>query len=309
MHRIPIQQRHFRSVWLWSALGIVLVAAAVVWLTRSEPNACDTGVVADVSASTRMPLPVTAFPDTPSTVPAPVTTPPPEPQQVVAGEARFYNFTPNVACSFPGLPLDGFYVGMSTPEYGRAEPCGGYLDIHGPLGDVRAFIVDRCPGCAPGQLDLSIAAFDQIANRAAGVAKVTYAVVRDPQPPEELSYAVKPDSSPQWFAVLLTGTGNPLREVVIRTASGGDWRPLTHGMDNYWTISRPGPGPFALRVTDIHGHRTEVAGVTLDAGLRVTGAHLYDTPPPSIPVAPPITSPTALAVPHPPSVARSPNCK
>lgn len=304
MHRIPIQQRHIRSGWLWSALGVLAVIGAVVWIAQPQQQTCDTTHALTESRTTvRMPVPGTAAP----VAPAPTT---PAPQPVVSGEARYYSFSQGVACSFPDLPLDGFWVGMSTQEYGRADACGAYLDIRGPLGDVRAQVVDRCPGCAPGQLDLSTAAFDRIADRHDGVAKITYSVVRNPEPAPELSYEVKPDSSPQWLAILFSGAGNPLRQVAIRQVGGGPWQELNRGMDNYWTMSTAGPGPFAARVTDIHGNQAEVFGISLEPGQRATGARLYASAPPPVPVSlPPVTSPTTLVVPRPqPAATRPTGC-
>ncbi|QIS03611.1 hypothetical protein F5X71_15935 [Nocardia brasiliensis] len=290
MHRIPINQRHVRSGWLWSAAGLAAIAGIAVWVTRPEPVHCD---VPDALAQSAAPSnPLTANSVWPSTLP------PAQSLSVVSGEARFYSFGRRVSCSYPDLPLDGLYVGMSTAEYGTAERCGGYLDVAGPRGSVRVQIVDRCPGCAPGQLDLSTAAFSRIADLSDGVAKVGYTLVRNPEPVTELTYEVKPDATATWFSILFAGTGNPLHEVAIRPATGGAWQQLTRGMDNYWSISRAGPGPFAARLTDIHGNRVEIAGITVEPGLRPTGARLYrEAPPVAAPEAsaPPISAPTTSA--------------
>ncbi|MFF3228962.1 expansin EXLX1 family cellulose-binding protein [Nocardia suismassiliense] len=290
MHRIPINQRHVRSGWLWSAIGLVAIAGAAVWLTRPDPLHCETPSALTQTSTARMPVDNSGF--------TPITAPVTNPQPVVSGEARFYSFSQGVSCSFAGLPLDGFYVGMSTPEFGRADPCGAYLDIQGPRGDVRALIVDRCPACAPGQLDLSVAAFAQLADLSDGVVPIRYNVVHNPEPPPELSYQVKPDSSSAWFAMLVSGAGNPLQDIAIRHVLGGDWRPLTRGMDNYWTISGAGAGPFVARVTDVHGNQAEIYDIDLEPGVHPTGTRLYSgTPPVAAPVTmpPPITSPTTLA--------------
>ncbi|MFQ6325010.1 expansin EXLX1 family cellulose-binding protein [Nocardia sp. CWNU-33] len=219
---------------------------------------------------------------------------PPDPG--VSGEARYYEFSQGVACSFPALPLDGFYVGVSTQEYGNADLCGAYLDVHGPRGDVRALIADRCPGCAPGQLDLSAAAFEQIAEQSDGVAQVGYTVVRDPDPAPELFYEVKPDSSAQWLAILVSGSGNPIQRVAIRPTTGGGWQELNRGRDNYWTISGAGPGPFSARVIDVYGHQVEVSGISLEPGQRFTGIQLYSV---ASVAAPPTASAPIAAAPAP----------
>ncbi|MFJ9369874.1 expansin EXLX1 family cellulose-binding protein [Nocardia sp. NPDC101769] len=207
------------------------------------------------------------------------------------GEALFYAFDQGVACSLPDLPLDGYYVGVPTGQYDGSAPCGSYVDIDGPLGSVRAQVVDRCPGCGPDQYDLSRSAFEAIAKADDGVAQIRVSQVRDPDPAPELFYRVQPGSSPSWIGILFSGTGNPIQQVALRPASSGDYRPLRRGSDNYWNLSGLGPGPFTAEVTDIYGHAAFVSGVALDPGqVRRTGIHLYE-----IPADPPVTAPPSTA--------------
>ncbi len=285
--------------------ALIAVVGVVVWVARPEPITCEAATTAtDTMATTQIALPPSSsgVATKRTTSPSPSPSPTPSPSSAVPGEARYYSFSPGVACSYQDLPVDGFYVGISTSEYGNADLCGAYLDVHGPYGEVRVLIADRCPGCAPGQLDLSTAAFEQIADPSQGVADIRYSVVRDPDPAPEMIYEVKPDSSASWMAILFSNTGNPLRQVAIRPAEdGGEWQDLTRGPDNHWTISGAGEGPFAVRVTDLYDHATEIYGLTLDPGPHLTGARLYTNEPPPEPtttttepaIVPP-SAPTAM---------------
>ncbi|WP_433205540.1 expansin EXLX1 family cellulose-binding protein [Nocardia sp. CA-107356] len=289
VHRMPIKQQHFRSGWVWLSAGVMLgVVALVLWVAghQQHPSCAAMQSVPGIGITSPMMVATssTGFANQ-HMVQASIPTRP--------GEARYYAFGPGAACSFVGLPTNGFYVGISTQEYGRADLCGGYLDVHGPRGDVRVLIADRCPGCAPGQLDLSTAAFEQIADRSDGVARIRYTVVRDPLPAPELSYELKPDSSSDWLAMLVTGSGNPIQRVALRSASDGPWHELNRGMDNYWTISGAGPGPFSAQVTDIQGHQGEISGIILEQGLRYTGMSLYTESIPEPPPAPTTVVPTS----------------
>lgn len=40
--------------------------------------------------------------------------------------------------------------------------CGKYINVHGPKGSVKVKVVDTCPPCVSGDLDLSPAAFNEI---------------------------------------------------------------------------------------------------------------------------------------------------
>lgn len=54
------------------------------------------------------------------------------------------------------------------------ELCGKTITAHGPKGSVTVKIVDTCPGCANGDLDLSPAAFSKIADMAQGRVPITW---------------------------------------------------------------------------------------------------------------------------------------
>ncbi|KAI8582151.1 hypothetical protein K450DRAFT_171438, partial [Umbelopsis ramanniana AG] len=56
----------------------------------------------------------------------------------------------------------------SYPNPNNNPNCGKYAKVTGPKGTVRVKIVDTCPPCLSGSLDLSPAAFVKIANLAQG---------------------------------------------------------------------------------------------------------------------------------------------
>ncbi|MFI1914086.1 expansin EXLX1 family cellulose-binding protein [Nocardia sp. NPDC020380] len=217
--------------------------------------------------------------------------PPVAPAPTVQGQARFYAFSQGVACSLPDLPLDGYYVGVPTDEYAGSAPCGSYVNIDGPLGSVRAQIVDRCPGCPPHQYDLSRTAFAAIANTADGVVPIRITAVHDPSPAPQLYYRVQQSSSADWLGLLVSGTGNPINQVDLQRPGGTDWLPMRRGYDNYWTLSGAGAGPFTIRVTDAYGHAALIPGVAITPGqVQQTGIRLYNDPapvPPTTPAPPP----------------------
>ncbi|MBL1074105.1 hypothetical protein JK358_06825 [Nocardia sp. 2] len=261
----------------------------MTWAMWPQPAACRSAAPRTTVMTVPAPLPpssVTAQ-QLPGSEPAPATE---------RGEARYYAFSSGVACSLPDLPLDGFYVGVPTGEYDGSAPCGSYIDIDGPRGSVRAQIVDRCPGCAPHQYDLSRAAFEQIAHISDGVAQIRFTRVRDPNPAPELFYRVQPGSNADWLGLLVGGSGNPLGQVSLQPDHGGDPIPLRRGYDNVWSVSGAGPGPFTLVVTDDNNHIAWVSDVTsAPTELRYTGIRLYEEPVPE-PVATVPTTPAPVVV-------------
>jgi expansin len=178
-------------------------------------------------------------------------------------------------CSYPSRPADGLFVALPPPEYARAARCGGYLEVSGPDGSVRVKVVDQCPGCAAGHIDLSETAFARLAPLSAGRIDVTYAYLVDPPLPGPLSIQVNQGSSRYWLALLADNTGNPLASIQVQTSSG--WLSLARASYNYWIASSgAGPGPFTVRLTDTQGHRVTVQGITLSPGVvQATGTWMY----------------------------------
>ena len=185
-------------------------------------------------------------------------------------------------------PADGLYVALPAPEYADAAGCGGYLEVNGPDGSVRVKVIDQCPECAAGHIDLSETAFARLAPLSAGLINVSYTPLADPALPGPVSIEVKQGSSQYWLALLADNTGNPLARVEVETSSG--WLSLARASYNYWiTASGAGQGPFTVRLTDTQGHQVTVSGITLSPGaVQSTGTWMYGAgarPAPAAPTA------------------------
>jgi expansin len=224
----------------------------------------------------------------------------------VAGEATHYVLSAGGGnCSYPSPPASQLFVALSPGEYDSAAACGSYVQVTGPDGSVTAEVIDQCPPCQAGHLDLSEQAFARIAPLAAGLVRVTYRTVADPPLPAPLSLLVKDGSSAYWLALLPIGAGNPVTSVRVSSASRGG-QELSRASYGYWLApSGMGAGPFTVRVTDSEGHQATVTGVTLTPGVvQSTRTWMYGvaaapSPPPPAPAATAHRSP-------PPTPAASP---
>jgi expansin (peptidoglycan-binding protein) len=178
-------------------------------------------------------------------------------------------------CSFPAPPADNFYVALSPSEYAGAGGCGAYLDVTGRRGTVRVKVVDQCPECATGHLDLSKQAFARIDDTVKGQVSIRYKGVVNPAVPAPMSFVVKTGSSQYWLGILVNDHGNPLSSVEVKSGSG--WRALARQSYNYWLAeSGAGKGPFTLRIKDVYGHQAVVSGIKLSPGaVQRSGVRLY----------------------------------
>ncbi|MFF0230640.1 expansin EXLX1 family cellulose-binding protein [Micromonospora sp. NPDC005252] len=230
---------------------------------------------------------------------APACAAPPAGNTVHKGTASFYDAgRSGGTCSFPGPPADRLYVALGASQYAGAAACGSYLDVSGPKGTVRVMVMDQCVGCGPSKIDLSDEAFARIADRAQGIAQVTYRAVVDPPLDGGLTFRMKGGASQWWFAVQVGNHGNPLRSVEAQGSSGG-FRKAARQVDNYWTIEDGiGPGPYTIRVTDVYGHQTTATGIKMvTKQVQRSTASLVTSTPSSSPSASP--SPTIAPSPTP----------
>jgi expansin (peptidoglycan-binding protein) len=223
----------------------------------------------------------------------------------VSGIATHYVLQGLPNCSYPSPPADGLFVALSPDEYDNAAACGGYVEVHGPEGSVRVEVIDQCPGCGDGHIDLSEAAFSALAPLNQGLINVTYQSLVNPALPGPISLLIKQGSSQYWLALLAMNTGDPLTSVQVQSESGGGWYNLVQANYNYWVAqSGAGTGPFTVRLTDTQGHVVTLQGIALSPGVvQGTGTWMYGagtttelaTEPASTPPAPHTSRPVASA--------------
>ena len=97
------------------------------------------------------------------------------------------------SCSLGPFPPGGRYVSLPPEQFGHSAACGSYVTVQGPRGQVRAEVVDLCPGCAANMIDLSRAAFAVIAAPKPGSARVRYWPLDNPPLPGPADPAAQPD--------------------------------------------------------------------------------------------------------------------
>lgn len=94
------------------------------------------------------------------------------------GEATYYYYSSGGACGITPPP-DKLIAAINDEQYSKAN-CGRCALVTGPKGSVVVKILDKCPGCDRGDLDLSAQAFDRVASRSAGRIKIGWHFVACP---------------------------------------------------------------------------------------------------------------------------------
>ncbi|HEY5927512.1 MAG TPA: expansin EXLX1 family cellulose-binding protein [Kofleriaceae bacterium] len=193
-----------------------------------------------------------------------------EPAPEASGEATYYDADGTGNCSFAASPNDLLVAAMNAADYNTAAWCGACVAVTGPDGSVVVRVVDQCPGCAHGDLDLSREAFAMIAPLAAGRVPITWhEVACDVSGPIE--YHFKDGANAYWTAIQVRNHRYPI--ATFEAQDGASWRLIERLSYNYFVESAGlGTGPYGLRVTDTRGHVLEDVAVALGDNVTRTGA-------------------------------------
>jgi expansin (peptidoglycan-binding protein) len=177
------------------------------------------------------------------------------------GIATYYQATGAGACMFDPSPNDLRVAAMNAVEYDNAAVCGAYVLVAGPQGAVTVRIVDLCPECRAGHLDLSREAFSSIGDLPEGVIPVTWQMVSPPLS-GPIAYHFKDGSNQWWTAVQIRNHRNPVARLEYRRTDGS-WAAVPRTDYNYFVQTNPGMGvgPYTLRVTDWYGNQLTDSGI------------------------------------------------
>lgn len=172
-------------------------------------------------------------------------------------------------CLFDPTPNDLMVAAMNPVDYAGSDICGATVLIRGPRGSVTVRIVDQCGGCPEGSIDLSPAAFSQIADLALGIVPIKWKLI--PATVQgNIIYHFKDGSNQWWTAVQIRNHRYPIAR--FEYFSGGIWKTVRRQSYNYFVEpTGMGPGPYTFRVTDLYGHVLVDNGIPHTENGNVTG--------------------------------------
>jgi expansin (peptidoglycan-binding protein) len=180
------------------------------------------------------------------------------------GEASFYGGDGSGACSFEPGP-DRLIAAIGRVDSPSALLCGACLHVIGPDGDVVIRVVDGCPGCDPGDLDLSREAFARIARPEVGRVPITWHHVPCPVT-GPMRFRFKDRSNASWTGVQVRNHRYAIAGFEVR-GRDGTFHPVPRAAYNYF-VDRTGmgAGPYQFRITDARGQVVEETSIPLTEG-------------------------------------------
>lgn len=187
-----------------------------------------------------------------------------------SGVATYYDATGAGACSFDATPNDLDVAALDMPEWNGSALCGACAAVSGPNGSVTVRIVDLCPGCEKGHLDLSMEAFAKIADVAAGRVPITWQLVPCAVS-GNVAYRYKEGSSQYWTAIQVRNHRLPIASLEVQL--GGAWQAVARSDYNYF-VDAAGVGTtsgFDVRITAVDGQQLVDALPPVQSALVVDG--------------------------------------
>ncbi|WP_405620935.1 expansin EXLX1 family cellulose-binding protein [Streptomyces sp. NBC_00076] len=190
-----------------------------------------------------------------------------QPGTTYSGEGTFYGATGVGNCLYDAIG-DIAVAALNHADFDTSRMCGAYLQVKGPRGEITVKVVDRCPECRPGDIDLSEGAFARIADPVAGRVPITWKLV-SPDISGPVAYRYKEGSSAWWCGIQVRNHRNPVTTLEIR--AGSTWRQLPRYAYNYF-VSDNGTGCGSdIRVTDVYGQVLTDTGITVTPGVDQSG--------------------------------------
>jgi expansin len=187
------------------------------------------------------------------------------------GVATFYAADGTGNCSFDATPNDLNVAAIDAAEYANSAACGECVAIAGPKGNVTVRIVDQCPGCEKGHLDLSQQAFATIADLSAGRVPITWQVVPCAVT-GPLAYRFKAGSSQYWTAIQVLNYRLPVTRLEVST--GGAFADVPRQSYDYFVMASGvgTTGSFRVRVTATGGAQLVDTLPGVELGTTLAGA-------------------------------------
>lgn len=191
-------------------------------------------------------------------------------ESIRTGEATYYTFADGTGnCGFDASPNDLMIGAMNATDYAGSAACGGCAHLDGPSGSVTIRIVDQCPECPQGNIDLSPDAFDRIAARALGRVPISWQYVPCPVT-GPVVYRFKEGSNQWWTAIQVRN--HRYRIAKFEYEKDGAFVAVNRETYNYFVEpSGMGPGPYTFRITDINGDSLVDTGIVPQEATEVPG--------------------------------------
>ncbi|KAI0427398.1 carbohydrate-binding module family 63 protein [Xylaria sp. FL1042] len=196
-----------------------------------------------------------------------------ESSSAVTGTSTFYGGNLNGGtCSFTTYTLpSGIYgTAFSGSAWDSAAHCGACLEVTANGKSITVMIVDECPECEEGHLDLFENAFDVLSPSSSDPLSTSYTFVDCPIS-SPLVLHNKSGTSAYWFSMQVVNANEPVSKLEVSTDGGSTWSSTTRQDYNFFENSSGfGTDTVTVRVTSESGSTVVVKNVSVASDSQVT---------------------------------------
>ncbi|KAI1428281.1 carbohydrate-binding module family 63 protein [Xylaria sp. FL1777] len=256
--------------------AMLAVPAAMACPRRPKPSTTTSAAVSTV-ASTTIPSSVSSASSLPSSSASSAssesTAVPVVQSTAVTGKSTFYGGNLNGGtCSFTTYTLpSGIYgTAFSGSAWDSAEHCGACLEVTANGKSITVMIVDECPECDEGHLDLFQNAFQVLSPSSTDILSTSYTFVECPIS-SPLILHNKSGTSAYWFSMQVVNANEAVSKLEVSTDGGSTWKSTTRQNYNFFENSSGfGTDTVTVRVTSESGSTVVVKNVSVASDSQVT---------------------------------------
>ena len=206
---------------------------------------------------------------------------PPECNDAVhSGEGTFYGGVAGSSggnCSLPVADNDFAHCALNNQDYDTSAACGACLEVSGKKGKTIVRVVDRCPECKPGDVDLTEQAFTQIADPIDGRILISWKFVPCPLAPgQDIKVNFKSGSSKYWTAIQFRDIKHAIAKMEYQ--KNGQWINVKRKIFNFFIEPAGISSPMQLRITSVLGETLVLDNIAINTGTDTNTGKQFSTP-------------------------------
>ncbi|KAI1323326.1 carbohydrate-binding module family 63 protein [Xylariaceae sp. FL0255] len=191
----------------------------------------------------------------------------------ITGTSTFYGGNlSGGTCSFSTytLPAGIFGTAFSGSAWDSAAECGACLEVTANGKSILVMVVDECPECDAGHLDLFENAFEVLSPLSAGLLATSYTPVACGIT-SPLVLHNKSGTSQYFFSMQVVNSNEPVASLEVSTDGGSTFQSTERQDFNFFEItSGTGTDTVTVRVTSTSGKTIVVDNVGVASGSQIT---------------------------------------
>ncbi|KAI9143334.1 RlpA-like double-psi beta-barrel-protein domain-containing protein-containing protein [Paraphysoderma sedebokerense] len=182
----------------------------------------------------------------------------------------------------PSSPEELYVAAISKDMYLDSQTCGSCLEVCASGKCTLVRVIDRCPSCSSGDLDLSPQAFSKLDALDAGRIGIQWKLAPCPA---QYSFYWQAGITSDWAGFQIRGQPWPIN--TLELMQGGSWVALPRQYDNFYKARGLGLGSITVKVSLVDGTVVELKDIPIKENSVTTPGNVQyisgGSPQPSAP--------------------------